>query len=225
MDLSADQAVLDGLETVILIVSATGVTHTFLDAYRLPDNLGEGAPSEGGYLHRETEWHLPVRDVADVLFFPKPGDEITDLGSVIWVIQDVRHPEFNDFWGLQCRRSSITADDTLVDTVTLYPSVDTTTGAGSKVSAHDVADGDFENVPAKIKLRASVPEEYHGKKQFVEVYEIYVASQLPQLHNGDVIKDGLGGGGKVYTVVSWQNRDLIDELSVIVCELRPVKAA
>jgi hypothetical protein len=223
MDLSADQFVLDGLEAFTLV--ASGVAHIAIaGGYQLPDRLAESDPSEGGSLRRETEWHIPTETAAGVAlaYDPKPGDTITGEDGIEWTVLGVRQPKFGDYWGLTCRRSSITEYADLVDAVTLYPSVDTTTAAGSKVSAHTVAHGDFANVPAKIQLRASVPEEYHGKKQFVEVYDIYVAAQLPQLHNGDLIKDG---DGVNYTVVSWRNREQIDELSVIVCEFRPVKAA
>lgn len=219
LDLSADHYVLDDLEDAVL-TSADGFTaHT---VYRLPDVTREGDPSEGGYLHRDVTFHLPTKTATGTPFTysPKPGDTET-IAGVAYTVLDVQEPVHLSHWTLTCRLASITTDDMLVDEVTLYPSVDTVTAWGSKESLHDLADGDFTDVAAKIKLRASVPEEYHGKKQFLEVYDIYIASQLPQLHNGDVIKDG---EGKIYTVVSWHNRELIDELSTIVCELRPVKA-
>ncbi len=220
MDLSADHYVLDDLEAAVLTTEEGVFAH---DAYRLPDVIGEGDPSEGGYLHRNVTFHLPTKSRAGgpYGYSPKPGD-VETIAGVAYTVLEVRQPKHSDFWGLSCRLASITADAALVDSVTLYPSVDTPTAAGSKVSVHTVAHADFTNVPAKIQLRPSVPEEYHGMKQFVEVYDIYVASELPQLYSGDVIKDG---EGKVYTIVSWRNRERIDERSVIVCELRPIKDA
>ncbi len=216
LDLSADQAVLDGLETVTLYMSDPDAERVYEDAYRLPERLAEGEPTEGGYLQAETTWHLPTTEAA---IDPKPGDLIT-AGGVDWVIQEVRAPKFGDYWGLACRRSSITADTTdpsLQDQVTLYPGVDAIDTYGSKITTHTAADGDFSTVAAKIKLRASTADDRFGQRQFAERYDIYVDTALPQLHNGDVIKDQTG---KVYTVLSWRNRELIDELSVIECELR-----
>ncbi len=223
VDLSADHYVLDDLEDAVLTHELGLTAHT---AYRLPDVIGEGDPSEGGYLHRDVTFHLPTKTAAGAPYgySPKPGD-VETIAGVGYTVLDVRQPKHGDFWGLTCRLASITEDAALVDSVTLHPSVDTPTAAGSKVSVHDVAHADFTNVPAKIELRASVPQEYHGMKQFVEVYDIYVASELPQLYSGDVIKDGVDGGGNVYTIVSWRNREQIDERSVIVCEFRPIKDA
>ena len=102
--------------------------------------------------------------------------------------------------------------------VTLYPARDTLTAYGSKTSKHLTADATFTNVPAKIMLRPSSPEEQFGQKQFVETYDIYVDDDIGQVHNGDVLKDE---NSKIYTIVSYRNRERIDELSVMECQLRP----
>jgi len=219
VDLSGDQLLIDDLEAVELNISLTGATWDLPDAYRVRDEIVEGDPSEGGYLHRETTWHLSTLQA----YVPAIGDTIIDAAGagLTWVIQSVGTPTVhNDAWRIRARELTITADATLADLVTLHPSVDTLTEWGSKVSDHTAAFGAFSDVAAKIVLRASVPDDYAGKKQFVQVYDIYVDQQLPQLHNGDLIEDGDGNN---YTIVSWRNRELIDELSVIECELRPRK--
>jgi len=212
IDLSADQALLDNLETVAL----SGFVPAILDAYRLRDHIVEGDSAEGGYLHRETNWHIGIQTPLDI--DPQIGDVITDGPGVAWVIQDVTNPSLNDCWRLRTRVASITDDVTLQDQVTLYPAVDTVDAWGSQVRAHTTPAGWFTGIAAKIQLRPSGIEEYAGQREFVEIYDVYVAEDVGQVNSGDVLKDQ---DLKIYQIVSYRNRVQIDELSVIVCELRP----
>ena len=218
VDISADLALIDDVEAVDLDTAANGRTWGDVVAYRGSESIVEGEPSGGGYLYREAKFRLegPPTGAA---YDPKVGDVITAAG-VEWVIQEVATPSVHSCdWRLICRTPHITEDvlSGLQDVVTLYPSVDSIDAWGSKISTHTAAHGTFAAVPAKIVLRSSVPEDYAGQKQFLEIYDIYVDQQLPQLHNGDVIEDATG---KTFTVVSWRQRGLIDKLSVIECELR-----
>lgn len=219
VDLSTDQALIDGLETITLDMAIGPVSRAYTDAYRLPETLGEGDPSEGGYLARMTEWHLPTTGAA---IDPKPGDTITDAATIVWVIQDVRAPKVfdgsGDYWGLRCRELAITADTALRDLVTLHPTRRTLRPDGSKISSHIAADGDFVDVPAKIQLRPSTADLLAGQERFIEVYDVYVERDIGQVNAGDVLKDG---DGKVYRIISYRNRELIDDLSTLVCEAKP----
>jgi len=211
LDLSADHAVIIADWGEAITLSSWGPAIT--DAYRLADTEMEGDPTEGGYLQRRTEWHLSTLQA----YTPAVGNTITDADGVVWIVQTVREPEAGDFWGLTCLESSITDDVALEDRVWLHPGVDTLDAWGSKLTNHTAFDPAFADVPAKIMLRPSVAAEELGQRDFVERFDIYVARDIGQVHNGDVLKDG---PGKQYTIVSYRNRNQIDELSVIECEDR-----
>ena len=215
LDLSADQAVFDGLETVTLDLAIGGVSQVYTDAYRLPERMAVGDPSDAAYLQRMTEWHLSTTVLA---IDPRPGDTITDAVPDIWVIQSVRPPKFGDYWGLDCRLSEITDDAVLADVVTLWPAVYSISAMGSQVTTHPTAAAWFTAVDAKIVLRESVAETEMAQRDFVEMFDVYVAKDIDQVHDGDILKDD--DTGHQYTIVSYRNRFQIDELSVIVCEDR-----
>jgi hypothetical protein len=179
----------------------------------------EGDPTQGGYRARSTEWQLPTTGAA---IDPQIGDTITDSDDIVWVIQSVRPPKFNDYWGLTCQEFSITDDTDLQDLVTLFPAVRASQPDGSKFVTHTAASAGFTNIPAKIKLRPSTAELLAGQERFTEVFDVYVAEDIGQVNAGDVLKDGTDGSGKTYLIVSYRNRELIDDLSTIVCEAKPV---
>ena len=203
---------LDGLVIVTLDMSIGGVSRVYPDAYRLPERMAVGDPSDAAYLQRMVEWHLPTTGVA---IDPRPGDTITDAGAVIWIIQTVRPPEFGDFWGLDCLESTITADPALADKVSLWTTTDVIDGFGGKATTF-TRDPALRDIDAKIVLRESVPVTEMGQRDFVEQYDIYVDTDLGTLRNGDQVRDDVTGD--IYTIVSWRNRFQIDELSVIECE-------
>ena len=207
LDLSADQAVItaDWPEGPIALSSWVP---PITDAYRLDDRMIEGDPTDAGYLQRSTEWHLSTLQA----YAPGVGETITDAAGVIWVIQSVRAPEGDDYWGLPCLELSVGADE-----VTLYPATYASDAMGNQITTHPAAAGWFADVPAKIILRASVSELEAAQEDFVEVFDVYVSADVGQVHDGDILKDA---GGHQYTIVSYRNRFQIDQLSVIVCEDR-----
>ena len=219
VDISGDLALIDDVESVTLDTAADGVTWANVVAYRVGDQIVEGEPTAGGYLYRQTKFRLQGPPSGDI-YHPKPGDIITDADLVEWVIQEINGPSVHSCdWQLTCRIPYITEDvvSGLQDLVTLWPSVDTTDAWGATRTTHPDPEPLFEDVPAKIKLRASVAETEVGQRDFVEVFDIYVAKDIGQVHAGDLLKDGTG---HQYTIMTYQNRELIDELSVIVCEDR-----
>lgn len=212
-DLSGDLALRDGLETITLEGSLIpGVD-------RLPDIVSEQDPTEGVYLSRNVQFDLPVGDAI------YPGDSEPTVGMLIvddddaaFLIQSVRQPKHSDYWGCMTRESMISSTLGLDNTVTLFPAVDTQSAAGSLIRKHLVPDASFTNVAAKIMLRSSPVGDDWAQRQFEETYDVYVAEEVGQLRAGDVLKDE---NQKVYEIVSYRNRDRIDELSVIECKLKP----
>jgi hypothetical protein len=216
IDLSGDQALIDGLETVTLQISiGAPPPRIYEDAYRLPEVQVEGDPTQGGYRARSTEWHLSTLGAA---IDPQIGDTITDSDDIVWVIQSVRPPKFNDYWGLTCQEFSITDDTDLQDLVTLFKAGRALQPDGSKFTTHAAVAG-FTDVPAKIQLRPSTAELLAGQERFIETYDIYVGEDIGQVNAGDILKDATG---KNYRIISYRNRELIDDLSTIVCESKPV---
>ena len=210
-DLSGEQELLDGTETINL----DGIDIPY--AYRHREDQIEGDPTEGVYLMTHVQWDLPPQDA----YYaggnkPTVGGIITDGDGRQYVIQGVKPPRpFEDYYGCQTKRLAIAETHDLDDLVTLYPAVDVLSAMGSRVTTHPTADADFTNVPAKIMLRPSDVVEKFGQKQFVERYDIYVAADVGQLKNADILKDQ---NLKQYAIVSYRNRGQIDELSVIECE-------
>ena len=224
VDISGDLALIDDVELVKLYTAADGIPGTPKEwlnvvAYRVGDQIVEGEPTAGGYLYRETKFRLEGPPTGDV-YNPKPGDTIIDLDLVEWVIQEINGPSVHSCdWQVTCRIPYITADvvSGLQDRVWLHPSVDTPDAWGATRTTHPLPAAWFSDVPAKIMLRPSIAETEVGQRDFVEVFDIYVASDIGQVHAGDLLLDE---HGHRYTIMSYQNREQIDELSVIVCEDR-----
>jgi len=217
VDLSADHAVIaaDFPEAGPIALSSwpSPPNPPITDAYRLEDTKVEGDPSEGGYLQRQTEWHLSTLQA----YSPAVGETITDADGVVWIIQSLRESVRKDFWGLTCLESSITADVALEDRVWLWPATYEVSAMGSQVTKHLAAAPGFSDVPAKIVLRPSLAETEMGQRDFVEIFDVYVSADIGQVHDGDLLKDATD---HQYTIVSYRNRFHIDDLSHIVCEDR-----
>ncbi len=214
VDMSTDHYQLDGLEQVML--DGNDTPHVY--RHRLVQS--ENEPTEGVYLSRNVQWDFPP----DVLTTPNVGGIIEDTDGNSYVILTVSPPytgtTTGDYFGCQCRDFIIADTYSLDNTVTWYPGVDTTDEYGSKITAHNDASAAFTDIPAKIMLRQSSPEEYAGQKEYVEKYDIYVNEDIGQLNNGDMLKDE---SLKNYVIISYRNRDRIEELSVLECEFRPLK--
>ena len=204
-DLSGDIAILDGLEDITLAGDAVA------GVYRLRDDKEEAAPSEGGYLHRQTIFHLPP-----ITETPVVGALVVDADSVSYVVLEVRSPFLNDAWFIRVREVAISADTDLTDTITLYPAVVTGDPFGSRIGAHDSADADFTDVPCKIQIQPPMEAVIAGKRQFRRRFKIFVARDI------DVSIEGLLKDQKSnwYDILSWFNRERIDELSVIEAEFK-----
>lgn len=202
LDLKDDYKVLDGLEDVTL--DGAPVT----DAYPSDIVSTEAAPSEGVYLQTDVEWQ--IRTTAGVV--PRIGQVIVDGAGRSFTILGVRQPFLNDYYGCACRQVKIESDLALSDKITRHPAIIWLDREGSRVVNNDLADPWFTDVPAKIQDVSAEHAEFMGKRGFSHLYHIYVVSEIDLVH-GDVLKDQ---HLNVYDVVSWTNRDRIDELSMIV---------
>ena len=212
IDLSGDQLLFDGLETIYL--DGSEIQHVL----RLEEDVTEQEPTEGVYLSRNVEFHLPYGAAI------YPGGRTPAVGGVItdddnsYVILAVRQPKFCDFWGCSTRAMAIVGTYDLDNLVTLYPAVEVLDEYGSKVTSHATAHPDFTDVASKIMLRPSVGEDRAGQRDFVEIYDIYIDEEVVQFHIGDVLIDE---HGRTYSIMSYRNRDRLEELSVLECECKP----
>ncbi|KKK61745.1 hypothetical protein LCGC14_3011260, partial [marine sediment metagenome] len=177
-DLSQDQLLLDGLETVTLDGAEVQ------NVYRLQESIDEREPTEGVYLERNVRFQFPFG--ADIY----PGDTQPSVGGVIvdadlqaYKIIGIRPPKHSDFWGATTRGLVISGTYSLDSTVSLFPAVETLSAAGSTITTHLDVDAAFEDVPAAIQLRKSDPADWAGKRQITEIYDIYVEGDLGQLNN------------------------------------------
>ena len=211
-DHSQDQLLLDGLETVTLDDAEVQ------NVYRLQETEDEREPTEGVYLERNVRFMFPVgTDIYPAGTEPSVGGVIVDGDLQSYKILAIRPPKHSDFWGATTRGLVISGTYSLDSTVTLFPAVETLSAAGSTITTHPAADASFNEVPAAIQLRASDPADWAGRRQITEIYDIYVDGDVGQLNNGDVLRDQ---DLKVYSIISFRNRDEIGENSVIECELR-----
>ena len=164
LDLSADQLLLDGLETVTL--HTEGVDFAIDNCYRTRHDTTNQDHAGGDYWHAETKFHIPV----GAPYFPIIGDTITAVEPVlgnpqVWNILAVKEPAYNDPWQCTCRAAQIAplrAPLGLEDQVTLWRAVETTDSWGSTITTHPIADVAFGTVNAAITLRPSVVAEELG---------------------------------------------------------------
>lgn len=206
IDLTLDYEVIDELENVTLDGGAVP------NAYRLPDQIQEGDSTEGAYLHRDIVWQLPTSPAIT----PVVGSILVS-GGVEFVVQEVREPFAGDYWGLRTREVSITADATLHDLITLFPVVVTAARDGSRIATHPDQDPVFADIPGKIVPMPGEIDVIAGKQQFRRAFEIYVQTEVTTLSIGDLLEDQ---DLNRYDVVSWRDRERIDQLSVILAEFR-----
>lgn len=206
-DPSLDHLVFDGLEAVTL----DGVA--IANCYKSDVVETEAAPSEGVYQHADVEWQIPTNPVPGRI--PAIGYEIADALGYTWVIQSVRRPFAGDYYGCACREGSISATLGLSDLVTRFPAITVVDEEGSRYVDNSAADPAFTNVACKIQPVADEVQDFMGKRGIETVFHIFVASDI-DLAYGDVLKDA---GMTQYSVQSWENRERIDELSLIVCHL------
>ena len=207
LDLQNDYKVFDGLEDITIEGEAiTG-------AYREDIFDLEAAPSEGVYLHRNVAWQLPTDQFPTPIggIIPRIGQAIVAAG-VTYTVLDVRHPFLNDYYGVATRRAQIESDLALSDKITRYPAISWLDEECSRIVSNAAADPGFTDVPGKVQDVSADHAEFMGKRGFTHLYHIYVDREIDLSHS-DVLKDA---HMNVYDVVSWTNRDRIDELSMIV---------
>lgn len=208
LDLSNGQLFLDGLETIDL--NEVSIPNT----YRLEEKEAEQAPAEGVYQSRNVEWHLPFGPTIYPAGTPKIGDIVTDNDDQTYVVLEVRPPFLSDFWGIQTRGLVISEAFDLNDTISLFSVVIKVDEFGSRKASHDDdPDSDFVNVPCKIQIRpVEIVIARGGKQQFQRNFDIYCERDI-DVHIGDILKDQ---NMNKYDIVSWKNRERIDEMSHIV---------
>lgn len=206
LDLKDDYKVFDGLQNVTL--DGAPVT----DAYALDIVDTEGAPSEGVYLHTDVEFQ--IRTTAGVV--PQIGQVIVDGAGRSFNILAVRQPFANDYYGCICREVTIVAGLALANKITRYPAIVSVDEEGSRIVDNSTADPAFTDVPAKIQDVSAEHADFMGKRGFDRLFHIYVDSEI-DLNHGDVLKDE---HLIIYDVLSWENRDRIDVLSMIVAHIR-----
>lgn len=203
LDLSQDYKVFDGLENV----TVDGVAVT--DALPLEVVDTEGEPTEGVYLHSDVEWQ--IRTTAGVV--PLVGQVIVDGGGRSYNILAIRRPQFGDTYGCICRRIAIEAGLPLSSLITLYPAFTTVDEYGHRTVANSTRSLVFFDIPCRIQDVTAEVGEVMGKRGFKRVFHITCATEIA-LEHGDILKDGTG---IIYDIISWKNRERIDELSLIVC--------
>ena len=205
LDLSAEHLVFDGLENVTLNGFAIA------DAYRNDIQEAEGAASEGIYLQANVEWQIPTPPA----IIPKIGQAIIDATGDVYIILAIRKPFLGDYYGCSCRLSSIEVTFGLSAEITRYPAVTVVDEEGSRFVDNSTADPAFTDIPCKIQPMPGEVADVMGKRVFDRTFHIFVASEI-DLNHGDVLKDD---SAIMYTVQSWENRERIDELSLIVCHI------
>jgi hypothetical protein len=208
LDLTTDHLAFDGLEAVTLDGGAVA------NALRSREDIIEGDSTEGAYTHRITTFRLPSTPALD-LDPPVVGSVLVDGAAVSWVALAVMHPRLGSGWVLTCRELAITADAALHDLITRYPVVVATSEWGSRIASHPAADGAFADIPAKIQPQPAVDQLTAGKDQWKRLFDVYVSVEITTLAKGDLLMDQ---DMNWYTVLSWRNRERIDELSVIIAE-------
>lgn len=207
LDLKDDHLIFDGLENVTLEGFAIA------NAYRNDIVRSEAAPSAGVYVHAEVEWQIPTNPPPGRV--PEIGDTIIDTLGYSWVIQEIRWPFANDYFGCACRESLVHARPGLSALVTRFPAITVVDEEGSRYVDNSAADPAFTDIACRIQPMSDEVQDFMGKRGIDRVFHIFVDSDI-DLNYGDVLKDG---SAIMYTVQSWENRERIGELSLIVCHL------
>ncbi len=209
LNLSQEHLVFDGLEAV----TVNGVAVT--SAYRSDIEEAEGAPTDGIYLHANVEWQIPT---GVLIAEPRVGQDIVDGSGNVFTILAIRKPFLNDYFGCACRLASIELFPGVFGadrSITRYPAITVVDEEGSRFVVNSTADPAFTDIACRIQPMPGEIVEVMGKRVFDRVFHIFVASEI-DLNYGDVLRDDTA---IMYTVQSWENRERIDELSLIICHI------
>lgn len=214
LDCSTDYAtVYDFPESVTLGVRQAGDAYGAVQvakAFRGQPSVKERAPSRGVYQGADLLWLLPARELSGAV--PKPSDVVTDGQGVEWTLLTADYDQLDRVYA--CYSLNLVVHLGLYDAVNLYRPTATQDAAGSYV---------FSAVPAYTGLVARVQEQQGEFAEGREVrgttrtYEIYLA------RNVTVTTDYYAEdrSGNRYDVLSWRNRERLDEAMVLTCERRP----
>ncbi len=205
LDLSKDHLVFDGLEDVLL----NG--NPIEGAYRNDIEEVEGSPTSGIYLQANVEWQIPTPPA----FVSRIGQLIINAAGEVFTILALRKPVLNDYSGCECRLASIEEDLALANKVTRYPAVTVVDEEGARFVDNSAADAGFTDIACRIQPIADEVQDFMGKRGIFRTFHIFVASDI-DLDYGDVLRDDTA---TQYSVQSWENRERIDELSLIVVHL------
>lgn len=205
LDLSKDHLVFDGLEDVLLD------GNPIEGAYRNDIEEVEGSPTSGIYLQANVEWQIPTPPA----IVPRIGQLIVNAAGEVFTILAIRKPFLNDYYGCACRLASIEADLALANKITRYPAITGIDEEGSRFVVNNAADPAFTDIACRIQPIAEDVRDVMGKRVIFRIFHIFVASDI-DLDYGDVLKDDTA---IQYSIESWENRERIDELSLIVCHI------
>lgn len=193
----------------LVVVGASGAAtqHALSDAKRSRLGWRELAPSAGVYTGQDVSWRVPAVLIPGVT--PKVGDRIKDAANVEWTALEVESLKWRTVWRLVCR--SFVLAFGLGDTIALHRDTPTAGAAGGRVSSYAAV---VTGVPARIQETSADAGTRLGKRQSVKRYTVYVGQRLTVEATDRLIDQH----GTVYSILSSQSPDRIDQLQELECE-------
>jgi hypothetical protein len=206
-------------------VTLTSITNGGPTVFQIPavkrraPGFKELAPSGGVYTAQDLVWHLPkvLVDAAGATGqqAPKPGDLVTDGGSVVYTILERQLNTLASTYKCMTRDMILAYQLYRLLSVNRPPAwTGTTDNAGGRVYGTYTAV--YSGIAARIQEQEGGQADERGKRLTVKKYTVWVSQRLYLTIEDQIVDDA----GNIYEVKSWHDADRIDQLQSVDCELR-----
>lgn len=212
-----DHLVWDNVEPVVLEESRRdGAARRHLVAVAKRRNIRgrEKSPSGGAYQGFEVNWHLPTTELPPGVV-PIPGHVVEDRDGTRWTVLTATRNRHGQTHALGCVDLVLAHD--LRDRLTIERPEVEYDRAGAAIKRWWPL---HEDLAARVQPESSDVHDGHGVRGFQTRFRVIVDRDLV-VTNEDRLKVTLAGETRYLDVTGYQQAERIDELPVILAELRP----
>jgi len=174
----------------------------------------EKSPSGGAYQGFEIRWHLPSRELPEGVV-PIPGNVVEDREGVRWTVLTADRNRHAQTHALGCVDLVLAHD--LCDRLTVERSHTEYDAAGA---AHKRWHTLHTDLPARVQPESSDVHDGHGVRGFQTRYRVVIDRELA-ITSEDRLVVTLAGEVRYLDITGYQQAERIDELPVVLAELRP----
>lgn len=210
LDFSADQAVLDNLETVTFtsVRTAGNQTVNVTDATIDWITLREAQASNGVYQLGDAKFTIRQSLLTGVSG-AKPRDTITRSDTRVWTILSATPPGIEGVWNLTARDLVLANDLRQTGTLSRPSNAQDTAGRPTLASYTAVV----TDVPCRVQPEGGTATDQLGRKTIPQRFTAFLGQQVEAR-----AKDKFVAGGVTYTVLEWKNPERITDLMSLTLE-------